>query len=66
MTLTESNDLLFAEMLVDEPVCLLVSVMHVQVCCTACFVVVNGPLPWTTQVRRYHKGKTNLDFTGAY
>ena len=25
----------------------------------------NGPLSGTTQVNRYHKGKTNLDFTGA-
>jgi len=25
----------------------------------------NGPLSWTTQVSRYQKGKTNLDFTGA-
>ena len=25
----------------------------------------NGPLSVTTQVRRYQKGKTNLDFTGA-
>jgi len=25
----------------------------------------NGPLSGTTQVSRYHKGKTNLDFTGA-
>ena len=25
----------------------------------------NGPLSGTTQVRRYQKGKTNLDFTGA-
>jgi len=25
----------------------------------------NGPLPGTTQVSRYQKGKTNLDFTGA-
>jgi len=23
----------------------------------------NGPLSWTTQVSRYQKGKTNLDFT---
>jgi len=21
----------------------------------------NGPMPWTTQVSRYQKGKTNLD-----
>jgi len=25
----------------------------------------NGPLSGTTQVSRYQKGKTNLDFTGA-
>jgi len=25
----------------------------------------NGPLSGTTQVSWYHKGKTNLDFTGA-
>ena len=25
----------------------------------------NGPLSWTTQVSRYQKGKTNLDFTEA-
>jgi len=25
----------------------------------------NGPFSGTTQVRRYQKGKTNLDFTGA-
>ena len=25
----------------------------------------NGPLSGTTRVSRYHKGKTNLDFTGA-
>ena len=25
----------------------------------------NGPMPGTTQVGRYQKGKTNLDFTGA-
>ena len=25
----------------------------------------NGPLSGTTQVGRYQKGKTNLDFTGA-
>jgi len=25
----------------------------------------NSPLSRTTQVSRYHKGKTNLDFTGA-
>ena len=25
----------------------------------------NGPLSWTTQVSRYQKGKTNLDFTKA-
>jgi len=25
----------------------------------------NGPLSATTQVSRYQKGKTNLDFTGA-
>jgi len=25
----------------------------------------NGPLSGTTQVSRYHKGKTNMDFTGA-
>jgi len=25
----------------------------------------NGPLSGTTQVSQYHKGKTNLDFTGA-
>ena len=25
----------------------------------------NGPLSGTAQVSRYHKGKTNLDFTGA-
>jgi len=25
----------------------------------------NGPLPGTTRVSRYQKGKTNLDFTGA-
>ena len=25
----------------------------------------NGPLSETTQVSRYHKSKTNLDFTGA-
>jgi len=25
----------------------------------------NGPLCWTTQVSRYQKGKTNLDFTEA-
>ena len=25
----------------------------------------NGPLPGTTQVSRYQKGKTNLDFTEA-
>ena len=34
----------------------------------ACYIYAhpfNGPLSWTTQVSRYHKGKTNLDFTGA-
>ena len=25
----------------------------------------NGPFSWTTQVSRYQKGKTNLDFTEA-
>ena len=30
--------------------------------CTHTF---NGPLSGTTQVSRYHKDKTNLDFTGA-
>ena len=25
----------------------------------------DGPLSGTTRVSRYHKGKTNLDFTGA-
>jgi len=25
----------------------------------------NGPYSWTTQVKRYQKGKTNLDFTEA-
>jgi len=25
----------------------------------------NGPLSWTTQVSRYQKGKTNLDYTEA-
>ena len=25
----------------------------------------NGPYSWTTQVSRYQKGKTNLNFTGA-
>jgi len=25
----------------------------------------NGTFSWTTQVSRYQKGKTNLDFTGA-
>jgi len=25
----------------------------------------NGPFPGTTQVSRYQKGKTNLDFTEA-
>ena len=27
--------------------------------------LLNGPLSGTTQVSLYHKGKTNLDFTGA-
>ena len=30
-----------------------------------CSVTFNGPLPGTTQVSRYQKGKTNLDFTEA-
>ena len=27
--------------------------------------LLNGPLSGTTQLSRYQKGKTNLDFTGA-
>ena len=31
----------------------------------ACTHTFNGPLPGTTRVSRYQKGKANLDFTGA-
>ena len=39
--------------------------LHVWDACDIHTQPFNGPLSGTTQVSRYHKGKTNLDFTGA-
>jgi len=61
----------FSDRLSNKPfwVWLLTTLPHLKYVVTlhthTCTHPFNGPLSGTTQVSRYQKGKTNLDFTGA-